>query len=110
MQDARLAVVAETTAIDAALDFLTARGLPPATFECRMKHDVALVELLCPPTVEAYRVLGLGAELAALPATRGVAVVRLRRREWLDGSRFDREVVASWTSTPGGEAPGRVAA
>lgn len=104
-QDAQLALVTATTAIDAALAFLAERGLTAASLDCRFKRDVAFVELLCPPTAEVYRVLGVGAELAAQPATREVAVVRLRRRGWVDGSRFEREVVASWTSTPVGAEP-----
>ena len=107
-QDNQLLFVVETTAIGAALGFLSARGVASATLELRVCRGVAVAEVLGPPTIGAGRAAEIGAELATLPATRAAAVVALRRRVPCDRAeaRFDRVEVASW---PGPASAPRVA-
>lgn len=109
-QDNQFLFVVETTAVGAALCFLSARGVASATLELSLRQGLAVAEVLGPPSIGAHRAIEVAAELASLPATRAAAVVALRRRAPADGpqARFDRVEVASW-SRPAG-APRSVAA
>gem|GEM_PF-4122100 len=110
-REGQLLFVTETTAIDATLELLRARGAASATLELRLKRGTALVEVLGPPTMGARRAVDVGRELAALPGTLGVAVVALRRRETaVEGRAFDRHEVASWSRPVGSRSPVREAA
>ena len=102
-QDNQLLFVVETTAVGAALCFLSARGVASATLELRVRQGLAIAEVLGPPTLGAQRAVEVGAELAALPATRAAAVVALRRLTRRDDpdARFERVEVASWSRLPG---------
>ena len=97
-QDNQLLFVVETTAVGAALCFLSARGVASAAIELRVGQRSAVAEVLGPPTISVRRAVEVAAELASLPAMRTAAVVALRRRTPADGpeARFDRVEVASW--------------